>query len=126
MSNMSADFGIAKLNFSNAFNSLCRDVMLSAVAENTPNIYRFCYIAYDKPTYLKFYGHTNLTQVGALQGDTLGTLLFCLSIHSLLLSCKSHLKIAYMDDITLGGPSQVVAADVAMIKTEGAPKRSVL
>ena len=65
MSNMPADFVIAKLDFSSAFNSLRRDVMLSAVAENIPDNYRFCHIAYDKPTHLKFFGHTILSQEGA-------------------------------------------------------------
>ena len=37
--NMPADFVIAKLYVSNAFNSIRRDVMLSTVAENTPEIY---------------------------------------------------------------------------------------
>ncbi len=49
----------------------------------------------------------------------LGPTLFCLAVRQLLLACKSPLKIAYMDDITLGGPSTDVAADVAMIKAEG-------
>ena len=44
--------------------SLRGDVMLSAVAENTPDIYRFSHIAYDKPTHLKFFGHTILSQEG--------------------------------------------------------------
>ena len=84
---------IAKLDFNNAINCLRRDVMLSAVAENTPNIYRFCHIAYDKPTHLKFFSHMILSQKGAHQGDPLGSLVFCLLIHSLFLSYKSHLKI---------------------------------
>ena len=88
MSNMPADLVIVKLDFCNAFNSLHQDVMLFAVAENMPDICRFCHIAYDKPTHLKFFGHTILSQEGAQQGDPLGPLLFCLSIHSLLLSCK--------------------------------------
>ena len=54
MSIVPADFVIAKLDFSNAFNNLCTGVMLSAVAENTPDIYRFCHIAYDKPTHFIF------------------------------------------------------------------------
>ena len=62
---MHTDFVIAKLDFSNAFNNLHRDVMLSAVAENTPDIYRFCHIACDKPTHLKFFGHTILLQESA-------------------------------------------------------------
>ena len=65
MSNMPADFVIAKLDFNNAFNSLHSDVMLSAVAENTSDIYRFCHIAYDKPTHFKFFGHTILSQEDA-------------------------------------------------------------
>ena len=118
MSNMPADFVIAKLDFSNAFNSLRRDVMLSAVAENTPDIYRFCHIAYEKPTHLKVFGRTILSQEGAQQCDPLGSLLFCLSIHSLLLSCKNHLKISYMDDMTLFSPSHVAVVDVKMIKVK--------
>ena len=58
MSNMLADFVMAKLDFSNAFNSLCRDVMLSAWAANISDSYRFCHIAYDKPTHLKLFSHT--------------------------------------------------------------------
>ena len=42
LSNRPTDFVIPKLDFSNAFNSLHRDVMLPAVAKNTPDIYRFC------------------------------------------------------------------------------------
>ena len=100
--------------------------MLPAVAENTLDIYRFCHIAYDKPTHLKFFGHTILLQEGAQQGDPLGSLVFCLSIHSLSLSSKSHLKVAYMDDITLGGSLHAVATDVTMIKTKGALKGLIL
>ena len=62
MSNISADFVIAKLDFSNAFNSLRRDVMLSAAAENTSDIFRFCHIAYDKATHFQLFGHTILSQ----------------------------------------------------------------
>ena len=122
LSNMPADFIIAKLDFSNAFNSLRRDVMLSAVAENTPDIYRFCHIAYEKPTHLKVSGRTILSQEGAQQCDPLGSLLFCLSIHSLLLSCKNHLKISYMDDMILFSPSHVAVVESQNDKSEGVPK----
>ena len=125
MSNMLANLVITKLDFSNAFNSLRRDIMLSAVAENTTDIYRFCHIAYDKLSHLKFFAQKILSQEDAQQDDPLGPLLFCLLIHSLFL-CKSHLKIAYMDYTTLGYPSHVVAADVTMIKTARAPKELIL
>ena len=115
---------IAKLDFSNAFNNVHRNAMLFAVADSVPKIYRFCHLAYDKTTHLKFDDSIILSQEGCQQGDPLGPTLFCLAVHQLLLACKSPLKIAYMDDITLGGPSADVAADVAMIKAEG-PSRGL-
>lgn len=121
-----ADYVIAKLDFSNAFNNLHRDVMLSAVASSVPEIYRFCHLAYDCSTHLKFSSHVIPSQEGAQQGDPLGPLLFCLSVHPLLLECKSQLKLAYIDDITLGGPANIVSEDVAMIKLVGAPKGLLL
>jgi hypothetical protein len=96
--------------------------MLSAVAENAPQIYRFCHLAYDNRSLLKFSTREIFSDEGIQQGDPLGPLLFCMAIHPLMLSCKSPLKIAYMDDITLGGAAAVVSDDVAMIKTEGTPK----
>ena len=92
MFNMPANFVIAKLDFSNAFNSLREDLMLSVLAENTHDIYKFCHISYycNKPTHLKLSGLTILSWKGAKQDNRLGPLLFCFSIHSLLL-CKSKL-----------------------------------
>ena len=120
ISDLPADYVVAKLDFSNAFNNLHRDVMLSAVSTNVPEIYRFCHLAYDCSTHLKFASNIILSQEGAQQGDPLGPLLFCLSVQPLLLACKSSLKFAYIDDITLGGPLQIVSDDVAMIKHVGA------
>ena len=93
--------------------------MLKAVAESVPEIYKFCHLSYDSSSTLSFNNHTISSQEGVQQGDPLGPLLFCLSIHPLLLSYESKFKIAYMDDITLGGPSTVVAADVALIRLQG-------
>ena len=47
---MPADHCVVKLDFSNAFNSLHRDVMLNAVLENVPGIYKFCHLSYSKPS----------------------------------------------------------------------------
>jgi hypothetical protein len=118
---MPADHIVVKLDFSNAFNSLHRDVMLEAIAENVPQIYRFCHLSYDKTSSLTFFGNDILSQEGVQQGDPLGPLLFCLSIHPMLLSCKSKLKISFMDDITLGGLAIDVASDITMFRTLGQP-----
>ena len=45
LENMPDDYCIAKLDFSNAFNSL--HIMLKTVLERMPGIYKFCHLAYD-------------------------------------------------------------------------------
>ena len=57
--------------------------MLTAVAESVPEIYKFCHLSYDSSSKLSFNNHTILSQEGVQQCDSLGPLLFCLSIHSL-------------------------------------------
>ena len=37
---------VAKLDFSNAFNSLHCDAMLMAIKDNIPELAQFCYLAY--------------------------------------------------------------------------------
>jgi hypothetical protein len=49
----------------------------------------------------------------------LGPLLFCNTIQPLLLSLTSKLNLAYMDDVTLGGPESQVAHDVEVIRRKG-------
>ena len=56
---------------------------------------------------------------GPQQGDILGSLLFCNTIHSLLRRMNSNLVEGYIDGITLGGKSIIVAEDVATIRTLG-------
>ena len=95
---MPADHTILKLDFyaslSYAFNSLRRDTMLTAVAESVPDIYKFCHLFCDNSSILSFKNHAISSQEGVQLGDPLGPLLFCLSIHPLLLSYESKLKIA--------------------------------
>ena len=122
LANMPSDYLLAKLDFSSAFNNIYRVAMLSAVAEHVPSIYQFCLSSYEKTTLLKFSSNIILPQEGCQQGDPLGPLLFCLAIHPLIVSCNSSLKMAFMDDVTLGGPAATVASDVAMIKAERASR----
>lgn len=94
---------MVKLDFKNAFNSLRRDKMLAAVLDLAPGILSFIVSAYEKPSLL-FYGEEIiLSQEGVQQGDPLGPLLFCLTLHSLVLEMKSEFKIFYLDDGTLSG-----------------------
>jgi len=116
IASMPDGFVIAKIDFCNAFNSLRRDLMLRSVAEQVPGIYKFCYLSYSQPSILKYETRTILSQEGPHQGDPLGPLLFCLSIHPDLVRLQSELVAGFMDDLTLGGPADTVAADIDAIR----------
>ena len=98
---MPSDYAIVKLDLSNAINSLNTDVMLTACNKKVPEIFRFCYLFYDSSTTLivNVNNHTISSHKGVQLDDSLGQLLFSLSIHPLLLLSKSNFKLAYMNDI---------------------------
>jgi hypothetical protein len=116
---MPDNYVITKLDFSNAFNCLHRDAMLEAIQLHIPEIYAFCHLAYGYVTSLKFGSRTIFSEEGIQQGDPLGPLIFCLTIHPLLQMLSSELVIGYMDDITLGGPEVTVANDVNTLQNNG-------
>ena len=63
------------------------------------------HLAYEKPSYL-FYDSSYVinSQEGVQQGDPLGPLLFCLSIHSIVQQLPAQLfRVFYLDDGTVGG-----------------------
>src|SRR5213080_4400587 len=62
---------------------------------------------------------TIMSQEGAQQGDPLGPLLFCLSIHPMLSSLASKLVVGYLDDITLGGDEHTLVRDIPEVNTQG-------
>ena len=55
---------------------------------------------------------------GVQQGDPLGPLLFCLSLHSVCCLLRSELRVFYLDDGTLGGSLEDIAHDLELIKKE--------
>jgi hypothetical protein len=119
MEAMPDDNVIVKLDFSNAFNSIHRDAMLQAIRSSVPEIYSFCHLSYSNSSFLKFGSRMIISDEGCQQGDPLGPLHFCTTIHPMLQSLSSELIIGYMDDITLGGTTTAVANDVNIIKSKG-------
>ena len=101
-----------KLDFSNAFNSLRRDSMLEAVRREVPEILNFCRLAYSTPSWLSFGDKWISSEMGPQQGDPLGPLLFSLTLHPLLVRLKSDIAFSYLDDVSMGGPANVVEADL--------------
>jgi hypothetical protein len=118
--NLTGDNVVVKLDFTNAFNSIRRDVLLQAVYDNLPEVYRFCFSAYNYNSVLKFDNRNIMSMEGIQQGDPIGSLLFCLAIQPLLRSLSSTLRIGYLDDITLGGSKSTVNSDVLKIVESGA------
>src|SRR6218665_812194 len=115
LANTGPDSVVVKLDLSNAFNSLHRDSMLASVNNVIPELAAYCHLAYAEATCLRFGSFVILSQEGAQQGDPLGPLLFCLPLQPVLVQLESPLAFGYLDDLTLGGTPEVVAADVDLI-----------
>jgi len=105
---------VVKLDFSNAFNCVRRDLILDSIATNIPEIYRLVYSAFSCELVLTFGSHEILSSEGTQQGDPL-TLEFCEAIHSLLLKLHSSVKIGFTDDLTLSGDLHTVERDITTI-----------
>jgi hypothetical protein len=72
------NMGLLKVDFSNAFNSVSRDVMLSECRKSAVELYPFVKWCYSTPSTLWINDQVIDSQEGVQQGDPLGPFLFCL------------------------------------------------
>jgi hypothetical protein len=107
-----------KVDFTNAFNTLRRDVILEAVARHFPELLPYAASSYSAGSVLTFGEASIGSEEGAQQGDPLGPLYFCLAIHDLLGSLRSELVLGYLDDGSMGGEAEVVAQDFLTLEAE--------
>lgn len=107
---------LAKLDFSNAFNTVRRDHMLRVVRDIFPEYYAPIYQMYAYDSYLAQTKNVINSSNGIQQGDPLGPTLFCISIAEMVRSLKSPLNVWYMDDGALGGSLDDVLADIQKVK----------
>ena len=92
--------------------------MLLAVCESAPELFHFVKAAYDRPSLL-FCGEQTLESAdGVQQGDPLGPLLFCLTIHPLIQTPESNFRVFYLDDGIIGGPADNIIHDLEMVQAE--------
>ena len=71
---METGHALVKLDFSNAFNSIHRDVMLAAVKQQIPEILRFVDACYGDESTLSYRDVIIDSDEGTQQGDRLGPL----------------------------------------------------
>jgi len=103
---------MVKLDFTNAFNSVRRDRMLEAVQSLCPVIYPFVHSVYATPSDLLWGAQSISSAEGVQQGDPLGPLLFCLTLHEHSHRLRLEFKVLYLDDVTLGGDCQDLLHDL--------------
>ena len=116
LQNLPNDHLLLKLDFKNAFNCLRRDRMLTVVGEKVPELLPLVHSAYSSPSHLFIGNEIIQSSEGVQQGDPLGPLLFCLTIHSIVSQLRSELWIFYMDDGTLGGSLDDVVDDLHTVR----------
>ena len=86
--------------------------MLKAVEEYIPDLLPYVHTAYSIPSTLLWNGEQVISAEGIQQGDPLGPMVFCLTIHKLVSSLSSEFSIFYLDDGTLGGNFEDLQADL--------------
>ena len=121
MAGVPEDHIMMKLDFFNAFNTLRRDAILVAVVCEHPELYCFTYDNYvgSAQSHLSFGEHVVMSDEGYQQGDPLASLGFGLTTLSILKSPKSDLRIGNLNDISIAGATQIVAADVVLLVEAG-------
>ena len=111
---------LLKLDFKNAFNCLRCDKMLMTVRESIPELFRFVHSAYAQPSSLFCRDQVVESSEGVQQGDPLGPLLFCLTIHPMVMKLQSELRVFFLDDGTIGSNLEDVLSDLLLVEKEAA------
>ena len=90
--------------------------MLKAVEILAPTIYPFVHSLTSSPFSLVWGDKTISSSEGVQQGDPLGALLFCLSIHHHCTFLSAEFCVMYLDNITLGGSMAKIGHDLEVIE----------
>ena len=118
--NLKPEQVLMKLYVRNAFNSLRRDKMLSAVQVLAPTILPFVHSAYSNTSFLFWDDKSIQSCEGIQQGDPLGPLLFCLTLYQLQSCLGSEFCLLYLNDVTLSGDREEVLHDFNIFEQEAA------
>ena len=117
LNHLHPDGVMVKLDFRNAFNTVRRDKMLEATKIFAPEVYPFVHSSYSVASSLFWEGRIIQSAEGLQQGDPLGPLLFCLSIHQAISCLTSEFCVCYPDDVTLGGYADAIKHDLEIVRS---------
>ena len=112
---MPDDHVLVKLDFTNAFNTVRRDLILVATADRTPELYRFVHASLACSPKLTYGNKTIISDEGSQQGDPLSSIEYCNAAQPTLLATTSTTKLGFVDDTNLEGKISQVANDVQHI-----------
>jgi len=107
---------LLKLDVKNAFNSICRDIVLQKAQKHLPEIYPLIWDCYSSKTSLFHENFSLDLATSVLQGDPLDPALFALAIHEVTSKIKADLNTWYLDDGCIGGDPQTVLTNATMIR----------
>ena len=93
--------------------------MLLAVQELAPALYPFVHSSYSSPSSLFWHDSALQSAEGVQQGDPLGPLLFCVSIHDLCSQLISEFNVWHLDDSSVGGTLDDVRHDLEIVQRFG-------
>jgi hypothetical protein len=97
----------------NAFNSWCRSRLWDPLRKTFPSLFAFAKLLYGQASDIIFHEDGQglasiVNSVGSRQGCSLGSLLYCVAIHPLLVQLQGEfpdlLILAYCDDVHIVGP----------------------
>jgi hypothetical protein len=113
---------MAKLDFKNAFNTICRDTMLEAVHHAIPESCSFIYASNS----ILFYGSDMLSSEEGSAGLSPWAMALLPGYTSNPHCLHAKLRVGYMDDITLRGELSMLRDEVAFLKTRASALGLVL
>ena len=106
---MPDDHVLVKLDFTNAFNTVRRYLILISIANKAPELYRFVHASLACSPKLIYENETIIFDEGWLQGDPFSCLEYCDAAQPTLLAIISRTKLGFVDDTNLEGKISHVA-----------------